>query len=60
MIHQAIVTAKTRRLQDELMLHTDARDAWSFRLEALESQHLDKDAASFPQRPLVLCDKWDF
>jgi hypothetical protein len=35
-VHQAIVAAKARRIQRELMLH------------------------KFPQRPLVLDDKWDF
>lgn len=36
LVHAAIVTAKTRRVQRELMLH------------------------KFPQRPLILDDKWDF
>jgi hypothetical protein len=39
-IHKAIVTAKMRRIQRELMFHT-------------------KDITDFPQRPLILGDKWD-
>jgi hypothetical protein len=39
-IHKAIVTAKMRRVQRELMFHT-------------------KDIGDFPQRPLILGDKWD-
>lgn len=39
-IHKAIVTAKMRRIQRELMFHA-------------------KDIGDFPQRPLILGDKWD-
>jgi hypothetical protein len=47
-LHRAIVAAKLRRLRNELMLHryTHAR--------------VEFDAAKFPQRPLILGDKWDF
>ena len=58
-IHQAIVAAKTRRLQRELMFHGD-----------LGSQSLDEivgdrpltaeEIAKLPRRPMVLGDKWDF
>jgi hypothetical protein len=40
MIHHAIVAAKQRRVQRELMLHT-------------------RELRDFPQRPLILDDKWD-
>jgi hypothetical protein len=53
-IHQAIVTAKTRRLARELMFRPDAYDEWS------REPGPDKDAAKLPQRPLILGDKWDF
>jgi hypothetical protein len=47
-MHRAIVAAKLRRLQNELMLHRSARATAEF------------DVAQFPQRPLMLGDKWDF
>ena len=46
-LHRAIVTAKLRRLRTELMLHRSARAREDF------------DAGKFPQRPLILGDKWD-
>jgi hypothetical protein len=52
MIHQAIVAAKMRRLQSELMFHSGAHQDWS--------SPADADAAEFPRRPLILGDKWDF
>jgi hypothetical protein len=53
-IHQAIVTAKTRRLQRELMLHADLGDAWP-------GEDLgERDVRKIPQRPMILGDKWDF
>ena len=58
-IHEAIVSAKTRRLQRELIFHGD-----------LGSDSLDEivgerplgpeEFARLPQRPMVLGDKWDF
>ena len=45
-LHRAIVAAKLRRLHHELMLHRSAQAEF--------------DAAQFPQRPLMLGDKWDF
>jgi hypothetical protein len=50
-IHKAIVTAKMRRLRSELTF-SGAHENWSLRMDA--------DAAKFPQRPLILGDKWDF
>jgi hypothetical protein len=51
-IHRAIVAAKTRRMQRELMFH----DSWSLEIDPRESN----DAAKFPRQPLILGDKWDF
>ena len=54
-IHQAIVTAKMRRLRRELMFRTDSRDQ-----VCPAVSDIDRDVAKFPQRPLILGDKWDF
>jgi hypothetical protein len=64
-IHQAIVTARARRMQRELMFHDCSHDGWSPELDARESNDRGKDAAKldaakFPQQPLILGDKWDF
>jgi hypothetical protein len=55
MLHQAIVTAKTRRLAREMMFRPDAYDEWS-----KEPEREPQDASKLPQRPLILGDKWDF
>jgi hypothetical protein len=55
-IHQGIVTAKARRLQRELMFHAGPRHDGSRQPNTEPNQ----DAAKFPQRPLILGDKWDF
>jgi hypothetical protein len=55
-IHRAIVAARTRRLQRELMFHDSCRDGWSLEIDPRESN----DAAKFPRQPLILGDKWDF
>jgi len=47
-LHRAIVAAKLRRLRNELTLHRSTKARAEF------------DAAKFPQRPLILGDKWDF
>jgi hypothetical protein len=47
-MHRAIVAAKLRRLRNELMLHRSAHE------------HPEFDSAKFPQRPMILGDKWDF
>ena len=49
-MHQAIVTAKLERLENELVLRRGNSDEVSS----------DRDAVRYPQRPLVLSDKWDF
>jgi len=48
-LHQAIVSAKLRRLRSELI----------FRQDYSELFPPEQDVAKFPQRPLVLGDKWD-
>jgi hypothetical protein len=53
-IHEAIVTAKTRRLQRELMFHADLGD------ESLDEPLGEQDIKKIPQRPMILGDKWDF
>ena len=58
MIHRAIAAAKIRRLRNELMLHADSYENW-----AHADRHegsAEKDGTKFPQRPLILGDKWDF
>jgi hypothetical protein len=50
MMHRAIVTAKLRRLESELMFHAGCG----------EEESPEQDAAKYPQRPLILGDKWDF
>lgn len=47
-MHRAVVAAKLRRLRNELMLHRSTAEYEEF------------DATKFPQRPLILGDKWDF
>ncbi|HWZ38111.1 MAG TPA: hypothetical protein VNY08_07420 [Bradyrhizobium sp.] len=48
--HRAIVRAKLRRLRTELLLRPDYNEMFS----------PEQDASKFPQRPLILGDKWDF
>ena len=50
-LHQAILTAKLRRLRSELLFRHDYSEMMP---------PPEQDAAKFPQRPLVLGDKWDF
>jgi hypothetical protein len=60
-IHQAIVAAKMRRIQRELIFHAGfagSRDEWS-RSKWHEGPGPDHDIRDFPQRPLILSDKWD-
>jgi hypothetical protein len=59
-IHKAIIAAKMRRVQRELMFHTGFHDEWSGApLSRREERGLEKDARDFPQTPLLLSDKWD-
>ena len=48
-LHRAIVAAKTRRLQSELM----------FRSLYGEGEAGEQALTKYPQRPLILGDKWD-
>lgn len=50
LLHRSILRAKLRRLHSELL----------FRRDYGEMLALEDDAATFPQRPLILGDKWDF
>jgi hypothetical protein len=51
-MHRAIVAAKLRRLRNELMLRG--------RSPAQPHSRAEPDASRFPQRPMMLGDKWDF
>ena len=57
-IHQAIVAAKMRRIQRELIFHAGSHDEWS-RSKWREGPGSDHELRDFPQRPLILGDKWD-
>jgi hypothetical protein len=57
-LHRAIVTAKTRRLRREMMLYADTPDEM-LSPDALGSG-ADRDLLKFPQRPLILGEKWDY
>jgi hypothetical protein len=59
-IEQAIETARIRRLAPELTPRPDAGDDRSLESPAYRNRRPDRDATKFPQRPLVLGDKWDF
>jgi hypothetical protein len=48
--HQAIVAAKLERIENELVLRRGYSDDETWQHEAVR----------YPQRPLVLSDKWDF
>jgi hypothetical protein len=57
-IHEAIVAAKMRRLQRELMFHGDFGDE---AFDISPDKPLDEqDVRRIPQRPMILGDKWDF
>jgi hypothetical protein len=56
-IHRQIAAAKINRLRNELMLHADTHADW-----AKPHEHAERpgtEAASYPQRPLFLGEKWD-
>jgi hypothetical protein len=57
---QAVQTAKVGRLVQELTPRPGARDHRSLESPAYRNRNPDRDATKFPQRPLVLGDKWDF
>ena len=57
-IHLTIAAAKIHRLRNELMLHSDSYDRWVHPDAADGGAELS--GPKFPQRPMVLGDKWDF
>ena len=58
-LHQAIVTAKMRRLRREMLLYTGPRgDLISS--PASHSPGTERDLLKFPQCPLILGEKWDY
>jgi hypothetical protein len=57
-IHEAIVAAKMRRIRRELIFHAGSHDEWS-RSKWREAPAPDHELRDFPQRPLILGDKWD-
>jgi hypothetical protein len=59
LIHKAIIEAKMRRVQRELMFHTGSHDEWSRSGAKWREEHGLKDIRDFPQTPLLLSDKWD-
>lgn len=50
LLHRAIVSAKLRRLQDEMLFQRDYSEMLA----------PEREVRKLPQRPLVLGDKWDF
>jgi hypothetical protein len=59
--HQAIIAAKMRRIRRELIFHggfAGFHDEWS-RSKWHEGPGPDYELRDFPQRPLILGDKWD-
>ena len=59
-IHRAVVAARMRRIERELMFQNGSYDRWFCEPDAQQSHASGKDAVKFPQRPLILGDKWDF
>jgi len=59
-MHQAVIAARMRRIERELMFQSGAHDRWFCEPEAPQNQASEHDAVKFPQRPLLLGDKWDF
>jgi hypothetical protein len=57
-IHEAIVAAKMRRIRRELIFHAGSHDEWS-RSKWHEAPGSGHELRDFPQRPLILGDKWD-
>ena len=58
LIHRQIAAAKINRLRNELMLHADTHADWA--KPHGRAERSGTEAASYPQRPLFLGDKWDF
>ncbi|WP_426436430.1 hypothetical protein [Bradyrhizobium genosp. P] len=56
-IHRAIAAAKIHRLRNELLLHRGHEDWAQMNLDVGSR---GADAAKYPQRPVVLGEKWDY
>jgi hypothetical protein len=59
-MHRAVVAAKMRRVERELMFHDGSYDRWFGERDTQQGDASGKNAVKFPQRPLLLSDKWDF
>jgi hypothetical protein len=59
-MHRAMVAARMRRIERELMFQNGCHDRWFCEPDGQQSHHSGEDAVKFPQRPLLLGDKWDF
>jgi hypothetical protein len=59
-MHRAVIAARMRRIERELMFQNGSYDRWFCEPEAQQGDASGKDAVNFPQRPLLLSDKWDF
>ena len=56
-LHRAIAAAKIRRIRNELRFHAAAH-RWA--QTPAHDGATEKGVAKYPQRPLVLGDKWEF
>jgi len=52
--------AMLRRTINRTLAALDSRTDWSLEPAGHGNRDLDSNAAKFPQRPLILGDKWDF
>ena len=59
-MHRAVIAARMRRVERELMFQNGSYDRLFCEPDALQSRQSGSDAVKFPQRPLILSDKWDF
>jgi hypothetical protein len=53
-MHRAMIAGRMRRVERELY------DRWFSGPDSAQSHASGRDLANFPQRPLLLSDKWDF
>jgi hypothetical protein len=59
-MHRAVIAGRMRQVEHELMFHDGSYDRWFSEPDTEQSHASGKDLANFPQRPLLLSDKWDF
>jgi hypothetical protein len=52
--------ALVRDAIDRVIAAAGSRTDWSLEPTTYRSRDPDSDAAKFPQRPMILDDKWDF